>query len=170
MSSSSGTVTTTAAAVGTSELSRKLDDTENLSQSELREVVLTMIARKEQSEQANRSLRASLAEEVAKSSGLQEKTVLLEKELANVRHFYDNRIQAIENENKLLKDQLKKYVSAVQLMRPADNTSAAAAPMPPMPVLNSNIQRDYSYEAEQYEKKLIQVRQICFFILKNQTC
>lgn len=136
----------------------KRDETENLTLGELREVVLTMISRKEQSEQANRSLRATLNDELAKSSGLIEKTHLLEKELANVKHFYDNRIQTIENENKLLKDQLKKYVSAVQLMRPIGASSSDTSLVnPPMPAYNSNIQRDYSYEAEQYEKKLIQV-------------
>lgn len=143
------------------ELVASKDNTDNLSLAELREVVLTMIGRKEQCEQANRSLRASLNDELAKSSGLLDKVHLLEKELANVKHFYDNRIQTIENENKLLKDQLKKYVSAVQLMRPGvmngGSNGDTGAVNPPMPALNANIQRDYSYEAEQYEKKLIQV-------------
>jgi len=140
------------------DLAKKLDDTENLSLNELREVVLTMINRKEQCEQVNKSLRTSLNDELAKSSGLLEKTHLLEKELANVKHFYDNRIQTIENENKLLKDQLKKYVSAVQLMRPGFGETSMQTLVPaPIPAANVNLQRDYSYEAEQYEKKLIQV-------------
>lgn len=139
----------------TSSATESSSNTDNLSLAELREVVLTMIGRKEQCEQANRSLRASLNDELAKSSGLLDKVNMLERELANCKHFYDNRIQTIENENKLLKDQLKKYVSAVQLMRPGAMTNGGDNP--PMPAFNSNIQRDYSYEAEQYEKKLIQV-------------
>lgn len=134
-------------------------DTENLSVSELREVVLTMIGRKDQCEQVNRTLRTSLNEEIAKSGGLTEKCQLLEKELANSKQVYENRIQTIENENKLLKDQLKKYVSAVQLMRPTNNDAASTSQLTqPMPAINPNLQRDYSYEAEQYEKKLIQVK------------
>lgn len=170
------TPTTSSSALGAEAATTKRSDqhdnsgnTENLSLAELREVVLTMIGRKDACEQANRSLRASLNDELAKSSGLLDKVHLLEKELANCKHFYDNRIQTIENENKLLKDQLKKYVSAVQLMRsPAGgsaNANEAAASgggggggnLQPMPALNSSLHRDYSYEAEQYEKKLIQV-------------
>lgn len=118
-----------------------------------------MIGRKDQCEQVNRTLRTSLNEEIAKSGGLTEKCQLLEKELANSKQVYENRIQTIENENKLLKDQLKKYVSAVQLMRPANNDAASTQPMP---AINPNLQRDYSYEAEQYEKKLIQVKFLIF--------
>jgi hypothetical protein len=142
-----------------------------LSASELREVVLTMINRKEQCEEANRALRANLNDELVKSSGLLEKTNMLEKELANVKHFYENRVQTIENENKLLKDQLKKYVSAVQLIRGGRSAATATAgggdAIMPMPAVNLNLQRDYSYEAEQYEKKLIQVIKKFKCSLKN---
>lgn len=161
------TPTTSSSALGeavvTTKRSEQQDNsnTENLSLAELREVVLTMISRKDACEQANRSLRASLNDELAKSSGLLDKVHLLEKELANCKHFYDNRIQTIENENKLLKDQLKKYVSAVQMMRPGSANETAASGgggnLLPMPAMNSSLHRDYSYEAEQYEKKLIQV-------------
>lgn len=148
---------------------RKLDD-ENLTVSELREVVLTMIARKEQIECMAQALRVALGEETARSSGLGDQVRLLEKELANVRHSYENRIQTIENENKLLKDQLKKYVSAVQLMRPyvaGGDVTVQAQQVAPMPAANPNLQRDYSYEAEQYEKKLIQVILNLFYKLRT---
>ena len=44
-------------------------------------------------------------------------------------------------------------------MRPANNDAASTQPMP---AINPNLQRDYSYEAEQYEKKLIQVKFLIF--------
>ena len=41
---------------------------------------------------------------------------------------------------------------------PADVTGASSAALSAtLPAVNHNLQRDYSYEAEQYEKKLIQV-------------
>lgn len=81
-----------------------------------------------------------------------------------MQETFENQTQNLEGENKLLKDQLKKYVSAVQMIRsnnggatssksPVDNQVALTA----LPAKNENLQRDYSYEAEQYEKKLIQV-------------
>jgi sorting nexin-29 len=135
---------------------------ENLSLSELREVALTMITRKEHIEELNRTLKANLNEQLGKNAGLEEKLGLLEKEMANSKQFYENRLQNVETENKLLKDQLKKYVSAVQLIRNNSNNSNTSAEsssplIPPMPAVNENLKRDYSYEAEQYEKKLIQV-------------
>ena len=82
---------------------------------------------------------------------------------------FENRTQNLEGENKLLKDQLKKYVSAVQMIRsnnggalsqnnisPVNNQDTLTA----LPAKNESLQRDYSYEAEQYEKKLIQVAEM----------
>ena len=80
----------------------------------------------------------------------------------------------METENKLLKDQLKKYVSAVQLIRSNNTISNNNSPVIAnfgllsnnnsgqdlcfnLTTKNDTLQRDYSYEAEQYEKKLIQV-------------
>ena len=84
----------------------------------------------------------------------------------------ESKSQNLETENKLLKDQLKKYVSAVQLIRNSNGSgSPILAHMGPqvsglgslgqdvaMATRNDSLQRDYSYEAEQYEKKLIQVK------------
>lgn len=139
------------------------NSTENLSLSELREVVLTMIQRKDQVEEINKNLKENLNDEIAKNSSLMERNIILEKENSNLKQFYENKVQNLENENKLLKDQLKKYVSAVQMIR-SSNTAGnqqiennSQEIVPAIPALNQNLLRDYSYEAEQYEQKLIQV-------------
>lgn len=82
-------------------------------------------------------------------------------------NYSEARIQNLEGENKLLKDQLKKYVSAVQLIRSSNNSNMTTSQVTPaeqtmtaLPAVNENLQRDYSFEAEQYEKKLIQVAEM----------
>lgn len=150
------------------------EKTENLSLNELREVVLTMIQRKDQMEEINKNLKYSLETERSINKGLEEKAVMLEKESFNTKEMFQSKLQSLENENKLLKEQLKKYVSAVQMMRPVNlshesqmnakvenNTVSSERNASIIPPINPNLQRDYSFEAEQYEQKLIQV------ILKN---
>lgn len=141
----------------------KTSATENLSLAEMREVVLTMIQRKDQVEELNRNLKNNLDDEISKSAVIAEKFGILEKGSNNMRQIYENKIQNLENENKLLKDQLKKYVSAVQMIRSNNTTntsqdSPSQDTIPAIPALNQNLLRDYSYEAEQYEQKLIQVK------------
>ena len=65
-------------------------------------------------------------------------------------HFHDCR------ENDLLKQQLKKYIGTMKSLQrengsPAQSTSANG------PVDQSAL-RDYTFEAEQYEQKLVQVQ------------
>ena len=68
-------------------------------------------------------------------------------------------------ENELLKHQLKKYVSAVQMLRNESSNKEEtlgihldAQPQPSIPPAKQMI--DYSHEASEYEKKLIQVSTI----------
>ena len=139
------------------------EKTENLSLNELREVVLTVIQRKDQMEEVNKNLKDSLEIERSVNKGLEEKVLMLEKESFNTKELFQNKLQSLENENRLLKDQLKKYVSAVQMIRPnnasndEDKTLSPTRTTSVIPPINPNLQRDYSYEAEQYEQKLIQV-------------
>ena len=147
------------------------EKTENLGLNELREVVLTMIQRKDQMEEVNSNLKDSLEMERSINKGLEEKVLMLEKESQNSKEMFQNKIQSLENENRLLKDQLKKYVSAVQMIRPVNqsnqsqtnativenNSISPTRTASIVPPINPNLQRDYSYEAEQYEQKLIQV-------------
>jgi hypothetical protein len=166
----SSTASSTSTPIATSISSEK---TEKLSLNELREVVLNMIQRKDEIELLNKDLKESLNIKESINKGLEEKLNIVEKELTSSREIFQNKIQSLENENKLLKDQLKKYVSAVQLIRPTTseidpNENKDSKQTSPtlvnrttsiIPPINPNLQRDYSFEAEQYEQKLIQV---CF--------
>jgi sorting nexin-29 len=125
-----------------------------------------MLQRKEELESKFKGLDAKYKEELQKSKAMSDKLAMLEQETKNKNENYDTKIQNLESENRLLKDQLKKYVSAVQMIRsntiasssPADITGASSTALAAtLPAVNHNLQRDYSYEAEQYEKKLIQV-------------
>ena len=135
--------------------------TDNLSLNELREVVLAMIQRKEEIEQKNKTLIENYNEEKLKNKGLSDKTSSLEKESKIVKDNYQSKLQSLEYENNLLKEQLKKYVSAMSMIRSRDesltNTDSFKEKIPIMPSQKENLHRDYSFEAEQYEKKLIQV-------------
>lgn len=144
---------------------------DNLSMNEMREVTLSMIQRREQLEDQIKKLKEALSDEQIRNAGLLDEITLLRREMVNGKQTNESRIQALESENKLLKDQLKKYVSAVQMIRsnnePAEPVAASSSGgnalssfVQPMPAVNQNLQRDYSYEAEQYEKKLIQVAEM----------
>lgn len=135
-----------------------LAETENLSLNELREVVLAMIQRKEELENINLNLNQAYDEEKTKNKGVLDRLIMLEKESKNYKDNYQNKLLNLENENKLLKEQLKKYVSAIQLIRSNDEINNIKEKIPAIPSPNENVHRDYSFEAEQYEKKLIQVK------------
>ncbi len=136
------------------------NDAENLSLHELREVVLAMIQRKEEIETKNKNLIEVYNEEKLKNKGLLEKANSLEREAKLVKDTYHSKLQNLEYENNLLKEQLKKYVSAMQMIRSNDEILTnldTRDKIPSIPSLKENMHRDYSFEAEQYEKKLIQV-------------
>lgn len=137
--------------------------TENLSLVELREVVLAMIHRKEEIEQKMKTLLENYNEEKLKNKGLAEKTQMLESEAKMLKDNYQGKLHNLEYENILLKEQLKKYVSAMQLIRSNDSELVSVSKLGPKvstPILSDNLPRDYSFEAEQYEKKLIQVAEM----------
>ncbi|CAF0886504.1 unnamed protein product [Brachionus calyciflorus] len=127
------------------------NQTENLSLSELRQVVLTMIQRKDFYEDMNKSLKQKLTEETNRNSQLTEKINVIGKQTDQIKNNFELRINQLENENRLLKEQLKKYVSAVQLMNKPEIS---------IPEKSEILIRDYSHEAEEYEKKLIQVAEM----------
>jgi len=142
----------------------KLLDSDGLSLKEMREFVLTLMQRKDDLDERYKRLEDKLKEEVIRNDGLVEKLRELEEEKITSTTHFENRINNLESENKLLKDQLKKYVSAVQLIRSTPNSqtmkSSESLACVSLPTLNESLQRDYSYEAEQYEKKLIQVAEM----------
>ncbi len=143
----------------------RVSDSDGLSMKEMREFVLTLMQRKDDLDERFKRLEAKHKEEMIRNEGLVETLRQMEEEKASSTAYLENRIQNLEGENKLLKDQLKKYVSAVQLIRSAPANPTASSPdksvvATALPAVNENLQRDYSYEAEQYEKKLIQVAEM----------
>ena len=146
----------------TSRSENQINDYDGLTLKEMREFILTLIQRKDDLEEKFKRLEINYKEELTKNEMLEEKLSQFEKEHKTSVDFFENRTQNLESENKLLKDQLKKYVSAVQMIR-SNNPSSVSSNLNNseqislMPAVNQNLQRDYSYEAEEYEKKLIQV-------------
>jgi sorting nexin-29 len=140
--------------------------TENLSLTELRELLLNLSKKKDEVEEKSNQIKELLNEEYSKNRGLNQKLSILEKELRTSKEIAQEKCQNLENENRLLKEQLKKYISAVQMIDSSkiSNTNGGQTPivekLPSIPKMNENLQRDYSYEAEQYEKKLIQVAEM----------
>ncbi|XP_026671043.1 sorting nexin-29 isoform X2 [Ceratina calcarata] len=74
----------------------------------------------------------------------------LQRQHQNYLERHELQIQALNRENELLRQQLRKYVTAVQMLRrESDSTTVSEEEEDPS--------LDYHYEARQYEEKLIQV-------------
>jgi hypothetical protein len=146
---------------------------ESLSIDELRQLVLTMIQRKDQLTESNQKLTETVNIEQERCRLIYDKLEAQQKDAKLQQEFNETKLKNLENENKLLKDQLKKYVSAVQMIRSNNNNNSnnqssskqinetlSSVDTFIMPAVNTTLQRDYSYEADQYEAKLIQVAEM----------
>ena len=139
----------------------EVKDYDGLSSKELKQFVLTMIQRKDELEEKLKRMENKLRDEENHNKGLIENLFSLNKEYKFSQECFETKIQNLESENKLLKEQLKKYVSAVQMIRYNNTNEIKFEELNiTIPVIKDELQRDFSYEAEQYEKKLIQV---CFY-------
>ncbi|XP_048248087.1 sorting nexin-29-like isoform X3 [Haliotis rufescens] len=139
----------------------------NSSQSQsgdLKQAVVAMMLRKDEVEEQNKSVKAMLEHEMETSSMLRAEIEELKLQQQSRQEMDLAKIQALQKENELLKHQLRKYVNAVQLLRTeAVNKDANLGvsledPQPTIPPEKPMI--DYSYEASEYEKKLIQVAEM----------
>ncbi|XP_043792694.1 sorting nexin-29 isoform X2 [Apis laboriosa] len=72
----------------------------------------------------------------------------LQRQHQNYLERHELQIQALNRENELLRQQLRKYVTAVQMLRRDSDSTTVSEEDPSL---------DYHYEAQQYEEKLIQV-------------
>lgn len=137
---------------------------DRMSTEELKKAVVSMMLRKDEVEEQNKSLQTNLEQEMETSSVLRAEIEQM-KHTSTVRQEKEQaKLQALQKENELLKHQLRKYVNAVQMLR----TEGAQVdvnlgihmeePQPAIPP-EKEIQ-DYSHEAEEYEKKLIQVAEM----------
>lgn len=131
---------------------------------DLKQAVVHMMLRKESIEEQNKKMEGILQREMDISS-----TLRAELEQMKIEHLAAHEkdmahIKALQKENELLKHQLKKYVSAVQMLRTegSDNEEKLGIhldqPQPSIPPTKQMI--DYSHEASEYEKKLIQVAEM----------
>ncbi|XP_046551649.1 sorting nexin-29-like isoform X2 [Haliotis rubra] len=133
-------------------------------QSDLKQAVVAMMLRKDEVEEQNKSVKAMLEHEMETSSMLRAEIEELKLQQQSRQEMDLAKIQALQKENELLKHQLRKYVNAVQLLRTeAVNKDANLGvsleePQPTIPPEKPMI--DYSYEASEYEKKLIQVAEM----------
>ncbi|XP_053392821.1 sorting nexin-29-like isoform X2 [Mercenaria mercenaria] len=137
---------------------------DRMSTEELKKAVVSMMLRKDEVEEQNKSLKQMLEQEMDSSS-------ILRAEIEDMKHTETTRqekeqakLQALQKENELLKHQLRKYVNAVQMLR-TEGTSVDVnlgihvdEPQPTIPP--EKPKTDYSHEAEEYEKKLIQVAEM----------
>ena len=136
-----------------------------MSTNELKQAVVAMMVRKDDVEEQNRNLQLILQQEMERSSALRAEIQDTKVQFSLIQEKEAAKYQSLQKENDLLKHQLKRYVNAVQMLRAEgsqdDNIQLGVPteePQPNIPPVKSNI--DYSHEASEYEKKLIQVAEM----------
>lgn len=131
---------------------------------ELKQAIVTMMLRKDQVEDQNRSLQTLLSQEQETSLALRAELKDINTKMSVLQEKDNCKIQSLQKENELLRHQLKKYVNAVQLLRKEGPKAEGSLGIhldelqPVIPPPKANI--DYSHEASEYEKKLIQVAEM----------
>ncbi|KAH0561707.1 hypothetical protein KQX54_018916 [Cotesia glomerata] len=88
------------------------------------------------------------AKEDAVTSRLQ--LARFQRQHQNYLDRHEVQLQALNRENELLRQQLRKYVTAVQMLRRDSDATVG----------EDEQARDYHYEAEQYQEKLVQVAEM----------
>ncbi|CAG5089299.1 Similar to SNX29: Sorting nexin-29 (Bos taurus) [Cotesia congregata] len=88
------------------------------------------------------------AKEDAVTSRLQ--LARFQRQHQNYLERHEVQLQALNRENELLRQQLRKYVTAVQMLRRDSDATVG----------DDEQARDYHYEAEQYQEKLVQVAEM----------
>uniref|UniRef100_A0A2C9K6S7 Sorting nexin-29 n=1 Tax=Biomphalaria glabrata TaxID=6526 RepID=A0A2C9K6S7_BIOGL len=137
---------------------------EIMSHEELKQAVVAMMLRKDSVEDQNRKIEGMLQHEMETSSTLRAEIEEMKMQHSARQEKEQAKILALQKENELLKHQLKKYVSAVQMLRTEginkeDNLGIhLEEPQPSIPPPKPIV--DYSHEASEYERKLIQVAEM----------
>lgn len=137
---------------------------DTMSTDELKQAVVSMMMRKDEVEDQNRSLQETVQQEMETSSTLRAEIEDMKLSFSAKQEKETTKYQSLQKENELLKHQLRRYVNAVQMLRAEgsqidDNLGIhLEEPQPNIPVAKPSI--DYSHEASEYEKKLIQVAEM----------
>lgn len=127
---------------------------------EVREALFTVLALKEELQAESRSLKKLVEQMQETNTHLQAEMSEKQRQHTEKTERLEARIQALARENELLKHQLRKYVGAVQMLK-RDGMQAYEA----LASLEGQQSRpidpaDYHHEAQEYEKKLIQVAEM----------
>lgn len=134
---------------------------------ELKQAIITMMMKKDEVEEQNKVLRSMLDQEIEMTKGLRAEITEMKVTHEDEQKRDQQRIQSLTKECELLKHQLKKYVNAVQALRrdgayAEDLTSLGIhldEPQPPLPAPKVTSE-DYSMEADEYRRKLVQVAEM----------
>ncbi|VDI83214.1 sorting nexin-29 [Mytilus galloprovincialis] len=136
-----------------------------MSTNELKQAVVAMMVRKDEVEEQNRNLQMMLEQEMETSSTLRAEIEDMKVQSSSKQEKEITKYQSLQKENELLKNQLRRYVNAVQMLRAEGSQDESLQlgvpveePQPNIPPAKSNI--DYSHEASEYEQKLIQVAEM----------
>lgn len=137
---------------------------ETMSNEELKKAVVAMMVRKDEVEEQNKNIQAMLQQEMETSSLLRAEMEEMKQTFTAKHEKEQAKYQTLQKENELLKHQLRRYVNAVQMLR-AEGSQVDESlgihleePQPSIPPAKSTV--DYSHEASEYEKKLIQVAEM----------
>ncbi|CAB3994188.1 sorting nexin-29 isoform X3 [Paramuricea clavata] len=135
--------------------------TKEMTSGELKQAIVSMMLRKDEVEECNRSLRQLLDKEMMESASLRLQVDDLKRDLSSSTETHHATVHALTSENDLLKHQLKKYVAAVQSLRrnePSDIAVPGARQLDDLPVLADEPHDQASDEEKRdFERKLIQV-------------
>ena len=141
--------------------SSESSSTKEMTSGELRQAIVSMMLRKDEVEECNKSLRQLLDKEMIEASSLRVQVDDLKRDLASSKETHHVTVHTLTSENDLLKHQLKKYVAAVQSLRrnePSDVAVPGTRQFDDLPVLTDEPNNQASDEEKRdFERKLIQV-------------
>ncbi|XP_076818618.1 sorting nexin-29-like [Clavelina lepadiformis] len=123
---------------------------------ELQQAFMAVMQRKDEIEEASRSTRSLLDTEMEYSASLRLEIETLQAALKEQREATAVMQQQHIRENEVLRNQLKKYVGAVQALQRGDKS----VDLPLQPSHNTKDQFVDSDETSMYEKKLIEVAEM----------
>jgi len=127
------------------------EDNSALNAGELHQALMAVMHRKDELQEKNKSMRSLLDQEMEQNAELRKEAEQLRSKLTESKDNYEVLVKESEKESEVLRNQLKKYVGAVQALK-KDNAEVEAQQNdgPQNHVLDVS-------EAEMYEKKLIEV-------------
>ncbi|XP_071954591.1 sorting nexin-29-like [Antedon mediterranea] len=139
---------------------------ESMSTDDLKQALMSIMMRKDEVEDQNKSLRVLLDSEMEHTAKLRAELDELKKDYDDQEEQSYSKIQNLTRDNEMLKHQLKKYVGAVQMLQRKGSSSLDGIkgirkddlqpliPDPKPPLV------DYSEQSAEYERKLIQVAEM----------